>query len=69
LGDGFVDPDTGEILGAEETYIGMIQIESRAAKYSIGKILHKAGTINVGDTLQPLSNKQFRSLKKKYKVK
>lgn len=69
LGGGFVDPDTGEILGAEETYIGMIQIESRAEKYSIGKIIHKAGTVNVGDELKPLSSKKFRSLKKKYKVK
>ena len=39
LGEGFTDPDTGEVLGQDETYIGAIEITETKSKYSIGRVL------------------------------
>lgn len=64
-GEGFVDPDTGEVLGAEETYIGAIKIVDAKPKFSIGVILE--GDITNGFTAYGMDDKNGRSLEKNYK--
>ena len=66
---GFRDPDTGELLGSKENYMGLIDIRKREEKYSIGKIIHSVGTIQIGDQLKWVSEKNFKKLKKKYNIK
>lgn len=66
---GFLDPDTGELLGSQKSYIGLIDIKDRQDKYSIGKIIHSIGQIAPGDEIEWLSESNFRKLKKKYKIK
>lgn len=69
MGGGFKDPDTGELIGAKETYIGLIDIKKREEKYSIGKLIHSLEPIQIGDQMKWLSEKNFRKMKKKYKIK
>ena len=65
LGEGFMDPDTGEMLGQDETYIGAIKITDVKSKFSIGTILD--GDIQRGAVASKLDKKKGRSLEKKYK--
>ena len=65
LGEGFVDPDTGEVLGAEETVIGIVEVTELKSKFSIGKILMSNGTLKVGDVAVRLDNSDQRKLKEK----
>lgn len=66
LGEGFMDPDTGEILGQDETYIGAIQIVDTKSKYSIGNILE--GDITRGATAFSMSEKEGKKLAKAAKI-
>ena len=53
VGEVFVDPDTGEVLGAEETPIGTVQITSSDAKLSRASILDgDPVTFQAGTTLK-----------------
>ena len=36
-----MDPDTGEMLGQDETYIGAIKITDVKSKFSIGTIMEE----------------------------
>ena len=65
LGEGFMDPDTGEMLGQDETYIGAIKITDVKSKFSIGTILD--GDIQRGAIASKLDKKKGKSLEKKYK--
>ncbi len=68
LGDGFVDPDTGEVLGAEETVIAIIQVADIREKYSTGKILMKSNEISVGDIARRLEKTDSKDLQKGLKA-
>ena len=41
LGEGFVDPDTGEVLGAEEEYVGAVEVTEPKSKFTIAKFISK----------------------------
>ena len=69
LGGGFMDPDTGELLGAEETLIGAVEIVSIHSSYTIGKIRYRRGEIKVGDKLKWLSTSKWRAFRKKHKIR
>jgi len=64
MGEGFLDPDTGEMLGAEETLIAIVQVESLRAKYSIASIILQNGDLNVGDVANRLDNADSKKLQK-----
>jgi hypothetical protein len=61
LGEGFMDPDTGEMLGQDETYIGAIEITETKSKYSIGTVLE--GKIERGQIAVSMSGKAGKKLK------
>lgn len=61
LGEGFTDPDTGEVLGQDETYIGAIEITETKSKYSIGRVLE--GKIERGQIAFSMSEKAGKKLK------
>jgi hypothetical protein len=63
LGDGFIDPDTGEMLGAEETYIGAAEVVDPKDKFTIANILE--GEINRGDQAYIISGKDGKKIKKR----
>ena len=67
LGEGFMDPDTGEMLGQDETYIGSIKITDVKSKFSIGTILD--GDIQKGAIASKMDKKKGKSAEKKYKKK
>lgn len=50
VGESFVDPDTGEVLGSEETEIGMIEITRAEPRFSRARVL--AGDVGQGSTLK-----------------
>ena len=61
LGEGFTDPDTGEVLGQDETYIGAIEITATKSKYSIGTVLE--GKIERGQIAFSMGEKEGKKLK------
>lgn len=65
LGEGFTDPDTGEILGADEEYIGSVEVVDPKNKYSIANILE--GKMERGLTAMLISGKEGKKLKKQIK--
>lgn len=65
LGEGFMDPDTGEILGAEETYIGAVEVIDPKDKFSIARIIE--GDISRGATASIISGREGSAIKKKQK--
>ena len=52
VGEVFVDPDTGEKLGSEETQLGMVEVTQSQAKFSRAKIVGKAFEVKTGSTLK-----------------
>lgn len=42
VGDEFIDPDTGEVLGSEETEIGTVEITWAEARFSRATIVGEA---------------------------
>ena len=65
LGEGFLDPDTGEMLGQDETVVGTIKITDVKSKFSIGAILD--GEFQRGAIATKQDKKKGRSIEKKYK--
>ncbi|MYD97900.1 MAG: hypothetical protein F4X98_11020 [Gammaproteobacteria bacterium] len=57
LGSGFVDPDTGEVLGAEEVEAGVLLVTEVRAKYSIADVLLVREEFGVGDVGHKVSGK------------
>ena len=57
LGEGFVDPDTGEVLGAEEVEAGVLVVADARARYSIADIALAREEINIGDVGHKVSGK------------
>ena len=52
VGEQFIDPDTGEVLGAEETEIGTVQIISAEPRFSKARIMEKDTPVVVGSILR-----------------
>ena len=50
VGESFVDPDTGEVLGSEETQVGVIQITRAEPRFSRAQAV--SGDVGVGDALK-----------------
>ena len=67
LGEGFVDPDTGEVLGADEELIGVVEVTQTKAKFSIGKIRLQTSDLSVGDVANRLDKSDRKSLDRKLK--
>ena len=63
LGEGFTDPDTGEVLGAEEEYIGAIEVVEPKNKYSIANVIDGLEKMQRGDTAFIISGKQGKKIK------
>lgn len=68
LGEGFVDPDTGETLGAEESVIAIIQVADIREKYSTAKILMNTGGLKIGDIARRLDKADGKDLQKQLKA-
>ena len=66
LGEGFVDPDTGEVLGAEEEYVGAVEVIEPKSKFTIAKILE--GNISRGAIAVMMTKSDGNKLKKKIKA-
>ena len=49
IGEGFLDPDTGEVLGAEETTSAIIVASDVRSNFTIATVVASNALINVGD--------------------
>jgi curli biogenesis system outer membrane secretion channel CsgG len=67
LGEGFEDPDTGEIIGAEEELMAVVKVTKLRPKFSIAKILMQTGSLSRGDVANRLSKKGQKSASKMIK--
>ena len=65
LGEGFLDPDTGEVLGADEELIGVIKVSETKARFSIAKVLMQNASLSVGDVANKLAKAERKKLDKK----
>lgn len=66
VGESFVDPDTGIVLGAEETEIGRIEVTRSDANISRARIIGEPFDIAIGSTLKRAENKvKVKNSKKK----
>lgn len=65
LGEGFVDPDTGETLGAEEEDLGFLAITDVREKYSIADVVYTNNrAITVGNVARRLSAAETKAVTK-----
>ncbi len=60
VGEGFVDPDTGEVLGAEEETTAVIIATDVRSNFSIGEIVASKSVILVGDVAYQLNARSNR---------
>ena len=67
LGEGFEDPDTGEIIGAEEELRAVIKVTKLRPKFSIAQIVLQNGSLSVGDVANRLSKKAQKNADKMIK--
>lgn len=63
-GEGFMDPDTGEVLGAEETIVAVVKVRDIRSKFSIADVIMSKESLNVGDVANRLSQKDNKRLAK-----
>lgn len=66
VGEGFADPDTGEILGAEEIEIGIVQVTKALPKYTKTKLVSGSEPV-VGMLARKVSDDDVKALKKEIK--
>lgn len=52
VGEQFVDPDTGEVLGSEETQVGTVQIAAAETKFSKARVVEASSTVAAGAVLR-----------------
>lgn len=52
VGESFVDPDTGEVLGAEETEIGRAEISRAEARFSRARMMDAQVVVEAGSVLK-----------------
>lgn len=55
VGESFVDPDTGEVLGSEETEIGRVEITRAEARFSRARIVGEESFKAEGATLRRIT--------------
>lgn len=70
LGEGFVDPDTGETLGAEEEDLAFLAVRDVRSKYSIAEValsLSPNESVQVGDVALKLNAVEAKALTKRLK--
>jgi hypothetical protein len=60
VGEGFVDPDTGEVLGAEETTTAVIVVADVRKSYSIADVVVSNAPINVSDIAYKIEGKKSK---------
>ena len=65
LGEVFSDPDTGEILGADEEYIGAVEVAEAKSKFTIANILE--GNITLGHQAVIISSREGKNIKSRIK--
>ena len=65
VGESFVDPDTGERLGAEETLLGTAKIVSVDKRFARAKIVGDKFDAPVGSTLKRISKRQAKDIEKR----
>jgi len=66
VGEAFEDPDTGEILGAEETELGLVEIIRSQAKFSRAKIVSEEKfDVKKGSTLKRVVSSENKNKKRK----
>lgn len=65
LGEGFVDPDTGEVLGADEEESGYLLVRDVRPKYSIADVVYRyTPTMAVGDVAMKLTEGESKGVRK-----
>ncbi len=64
LGEGFVDPDTGEVLGAEEELIGLVKVYSLKPSFSKARIIMQNAPISAGDVANRLTKGEQKNMSK-----
>lgn len=62
VGEGFLDPDTGEVLGAEETTTAVIVVADVRKSYSIADVVVSNAQINVSDIAYRIEGKKSKKL-------
>jgi len=70
LGEGFIDPDTGETLGAEEEDLAFLAVRDVRSKYSIAEIVLSLSlneSVAVGDVALKLDAYEASALEKRLK--
>ena len=60
MGEGFVDPDTGEKIGADEKIVGIVQVSEARVSYSIAHTVIASEQVAVGNILHPIDPKKSR---------
>lgn len=64
LGEGFVDPDTGEVLGADEEDVGFVVVTDTRPKYSIADVVYAIRPFEVGDVARQLTRSESKSVER-----
>lgn len=57
-GEAVKDPDTGDIIGSDETKVGLIEITSVQQKFSKAKVIKSQGAVTVGAICRQVEKKQ-----------
>ena len=66
VGEGFTDPETGEVLGAEEIEVGVLRVNEALDKFSKAKI--ESGNIpNVSDLVRFIKSDDIKEVEKEIK--
>ena len=52
VGEQFVDPDTGEVLGSEEREVGLVEVVSSEAKFSRARVIDDGVAVSEGSVLK-----------------
>lgn len=52
VGEQFVDPDTGEVLGSEETQVGLVQVTAAEPKFSRAAVISSSAPVREGSVLR-----------------
>lgn len=64
LGEGFVDPDTGEVLGADEEDAGFVVVTDTRAKYSVSDIVYATRPFEVGDVARQMTRSEGKAVQR-----
>jgi hypothetical protein len=52
------DPDTGDVIGSDETKVGLIEVTSVQQKFSKAKVIKSEGTLVVGAICRQVDKKE-----------